>query len=162
MFAFTPGFDLAEKLLLLVPVLAGLLCIITAYRTYRLIMREGCGSERMVEISGHIQEGAEAFIKSEYFYLVFFIAGVSVLLYFDTGYKVLAFVCGALCSMVAGAAGMWTATRANVRTANAAQNGLAAALTVAFRGGAVMGLLVVGLGLTGLGSVLLLISFIYF
>ena len=162
MFAFTPGFDLAEILLLLVPVLAGLLCIIAAYRTYRLIMREGCGSERMIEIAGHIQEGAEAFIKSEYFYLIFFIAGISVLLYLETAFKTLAFIVGALCSMTAGAAGMWTATRANVRTANAAQKGLASALNVAFQGGSIMGLLVVGLGLTGLGSVLLIISFIYF
>ena len=162
MFVFAPGFDLLEKLLLFVPAIAGFLCIFTAWRTYRQIMKEECGSERMVEIATYIQEGAEAFIKSEYFILGFFIVGIAVLLYIEMPLKSLAFGTGAICSMLAGAFGMYTATRANVRTANAAQRGLAAALNVAFKGGSVMGLLVVGLGLTGLSAVLLVISWSYF
>jgi K(+)-stimulated pyrophosphate-energized sodium pump len=125
-------------------------------------MKEDCGSERMIEIASYIKEGAEAFIKSEYFILGFFVAGVGVLLYLEMPLKALAFTIGALCSMLAGAFGMHTATNANVRTANAAQKGLASALAVAFRGGSVMGLLVVGLGLIGLSAVLLVIAYIYF
>lgn len=121
------------------------------------------GSPRMAKIAKSIQDGAMAFLKAEYKILLFFVLGVTALLYWSgstndpdsKGLIALAFVVGAICSALAGYLGMKVATKANVRTANAAQDSLGKALEVAFAGGSVMGLGVVGLGILGLGGLFL-------
>ena len=122
------------------------------------VMREAPGSNRMKELSQAIQEGAMAFLSREYRTLAIFVAIVAVIIVLagfvtdDQGMRpetAIAFVYGAFSSGLAGYLGMLVATRANVRTANAARRGINPALTVAFAGGAVMGLSVVGLGLLG-------------
>lgn len=118
------------------------------------------GTARMGKIAKSIQEGAMAFLKAEYKILLWFVVGVAVLLYWSgstndpesQGMIAVAFVVGAVCSALAGYLGMKVATKANVRTANAAQESLGKALEVAFAGGSVMGLGVVGLGILGLGG----------
>lgn len=115
------------------------------------------GNARMQEIAGFIHEGAMAFLYREYRYLAVFIAIVfgvlSAFINWQTG---VCFVGGACCSILAGFFGMQVATKANVRTAAAAQSGMPAALRVAFSGGAVMGMSVAGLGMFGLGLMYLL------
>ena len=105
----------------------------------------------MKEISGYIEEGAMAFLKKEYSYLAVFILVVALATLLFLSYKTaFAFVVGAVFSIVAGYVGMRIAVKANVRTAQAAKNGIKDALEIAFSGGSVMGLGVVGLGLIGL------------
>ena len=109
------------------------------------------GTEKMREIAGAIAEGASAFLKSEYKILAVFIFALFLLItiFIDVGTAV-CFLLGALCSILAGFFGMRVATMANVRTANAArQSGMNKALSIAFSGGSVMGMCVVGLGLLG-------------
>jgi K(+)-stimulated pyrophosphate-energized sodium pump len=109
------------------------------------------GSDKMKEIATAIQEGAMAFLKREYVYVGIFGLVVAVLLAsFINWQTAVTFVCGALTSALAGFIGMRIATSANVRTTNAAKEGLAGALKIAFSSGAVMGLSVVGLGLLGI------------
>jgi K(+)-stimulated pyrophosphate-energized sodium pump len=117
------------------------------------------GSPRMAKIAKSIQDGAMAFLKAEYKILLWFVVGVAALLYWSGSTNehsheliALSFVVGAICSALAGYLGMKVATKANVRTANAAQDSLGKALEVAFAGGSVMGLGVVGLGILGLGG----------
>ena len=113
------------------------------------------GTERMKEIAGAIAEGARAFLFAEYRILAIFAVALFVLLFVLRGLPTaVCFVLGALLSVIAGYCGMNVATKANVRTANAArESGLAQALSVAFSGGAVMGLCVAGLGLLGVSVV---------
>ena len=120
------------------------------------IRREPTGDEKMQEISGATREGAMAFLFREYKVLIIFIIVVGVIFWLtlkNGGYTTLAFVIGALCSGIAGFGGMRVATIANVRTAQAAKKLLGDALQIAFRSGAVMGLLVVSLGLLGLVTI---------
>jgi K(+)-stimulated pyrophosphate-energized sodium pump len=146
-----------EKLFFLAPV-AGVVALFFAYLMANRVMREAPGSNRMKELSQAIQEGAMAFLSREYRTLAIFVAIVAVIIVLagfvtdDQGMRpetAIAFVYGAFSSGLAGYLGMLVATRANVRTANAARRGINPALTVAFAGGAVMGLSVVGLGLLG-------------
>ena len=116
----------------------------------------------MAKIAKSIQDGAMAFLKAEYRILFFFVLGVAILLYWSGSTNehsheliALSFVVGAICSALAGFLGMKVATKANVRTANAAQDSLGKALEIAFAGGSVMGLGVVGLGILGLGGLFL-------
>lgn len=113
------------------------------------------GTDKMKEIATYIREGSVAFMKQEYKYLAVFSVIMGVIIFFALGYETtIAFLIGAIFSALAGLIGMNIATKANVRTANAArQDGMNKALSVAFSGGAVMGLSVVGLGLIGLGIV---------
>ena len=113
----------------------------------------------MKKIAKSIQDGAMAFLRAEYRVLFVFVIAVAALLYWSGnnnpnshGLVAIAFVVGAFCSGLAGYLGMKVATKANVRTANAAKDSLGKALEVAFSGGAVMGLSVVGLGILGLGG----------
>ena len=113
----------------------------------------------MIKIARSIQEGAMAFLRAEYRILIIFVAAVAALLLWSGANNeeshalvALSFAVGALCSALAGFLGMKVATKANVRTANAAKDSLGKALEVAFSGGAVMGLGVVGLGILGLGG----------
>ena len=132
------------------PVLALCALIFAAYKA-GYVSKASPGSSRMQEIAGSIAEGANAFLRSEYKILAIFIVALFVLisLFIDLGTGV-CFVIGAGFSMLAGFFGMRVATKANVRTANAAmESGMTKALSIAFSGGSVMGMCVVGLGLLG-------------
>ena len=147
-----------ENLLLSLPSVGVLALLFTWWKT-QSINSIPEGSERMIKIARSIQEGAMAFLRAEYRILITFVAAVAALLYWsgsnnDQSHSLVAlsFAVGALCSALAGFLGMKVATKANVRTANAAKDSLGKALEVAFSGGAVMGLGVVGLGILGLGG----------
>ena len=143
-----------EQLPLLAPILGGLGFII-AIVLYNVIKAQPVGNETMKEISEAIHSGAMAFLRREYSVLVIFIVLVFFLIVLapSLGFQTaLAFLGGAICSMLCGFVGMKAATRANVRTAEAARtSGQAKALMISFNGGAVMGLMVASLGLIGLG-----------
>jgi len=121
------------------------------------VLKQDPGTEKMQEISKAIQEGAMAFLKAEWRVLIIFAAGVFVALSFSGGSIIkgvltgVAFVTGGLLSAAAGFIGMYVATRANTRTAQAATSGIAKALNVAFRSGLTMGLTVASFGVFGLG-----------
>jgi len=139
-----------------VPVLApvlGALGLLMAFALYRYVVAQPAGSGLMVEIAAAIETGAMAFLRKEYSILVWFIVVVAVLLSLGIGARTaLAFVSGAVCSMLAGFIGMKAATKANVRTAQAARTvGRDKALAVAFFGGSVMGLTIAALCILGLG-----------
>lgn len=136
----------------LAPVFGGL-GLLMALALYRYVLAQPSGTAVMEEISGQIHTGAMAFLRKEYSILVWFVLVVAVLLAVAVNpLTALAFVSGGLCSMLAGFFGMKAATRANVRTAAAANKvGRDRALAVAFFGGSVMGLSVASLGLLGLG-----------
>ena len=131
----------------------GLIALAVAYMLTAGIAKSSAGNARMQEISGYIHEGAMAFLYREYKYLAVFIVVVAVLisafLHVSTA---VCFVSGAIFSILTGYFGMIAATKANVRTAEAARGGIAPALKIAFSGGAVMGLGVVGLGVLGLSA----------
>ncbi|HHT71127.1 MAG TPA: sodium-translocating pyrophosphatase [Firmicutes bacterium] len=140
-----------ESLTILAPA-AGLLALIFAFYFAGRVNKADPGTEKMQEIAGAIHEGAMAFLMREYRVLVVFIIALFAVLSFAIDYQTaICFIFGALCSIGAGFIGMNVATRANVRTANAAHQGQGPALDIAFSGGAVMGMSVVGLGLLGLG-----------
>ena len=139
----------------LVPIAAVLVLLFATYLAAK-VNKQDEGTERMKEIAGAIAEGARAFLTAEYKILVIFVLVLFVLIGFGIGSWVTAvcFVIGALFSTVAGYCGMTVATKANVRTANAArQGGMNRALSVAFSGGAVMGMCVAGLGALGVSVV---------
>ena len=147
-----------DNLLLALPA-AGIFALLFTWWKTQTINSTPEGSERMSKIAASIQEGAMAFLRAEYRILVIFVAAVAALLYWSgsnneqSHYMVaVSFAVGALCSGLAGYLGMKVATKANVRTANAAKDSLGKALEVAFSGGSVMGLGVVGLGILGLGG----------
>jgi K(+)-stimulated pyrophosphate-energized sodium pump len=131
--------------------LAGLVC---AFVLYRLVLIYPAGEDKIKHIGDQIHLGAMVFMKREYKMLAIFALVLVVLLYISLGGKTtLAFAVGASCSALAGWLGMFSATKANVRTATAANTkGAADALAVAFFGGSIMGLCVASLGLAGLGS----------
>jgi K(+)-stimulated pyrophosphate-energized sodium pump len=134
------------------PILGGL-GLIVAGGLYLYILRQPVGTATMQEIAAAIHEGAMVFLKREYQILAIFVLVVLTLLgWLINGATAMAFLAGAACSMLAGFFGMEAATRANVRTAQAAnQYGEGRALMLAFSGGAVMGLSVASLGLVGIG-----------
>ncbi len=131
--------------------------LILALLLYWSITRKPEGSALMTEISASVHEGAMAFLRREYSMLLIFIIVVFALLYTSVNERTAyAFLTGAACSIAAGFAGMKAATRANVRTANAAsEHGQGPALSMAFSGGAVMGLAVASLGMLGISSLAL-------
>ena len=138
----------------ILPPLLGLLGLVAAFVVYLLVMKYPDGEDKVKKIGDQIHAGALAFMKTEYKYLLIFISVLVVLVWFALGiYSAVAVVVGAACSSLAGFIGMYAATKANVRTATAAQkDGPAAALSVSFYGGSVMGLCVAALGLIGLGA----------
>ena len=147
-----------DNLLLSLPAVGVLALIFTWWKT-QAINSTPEGSDRMSKIARSIQEGAMAFLRAEYRILVIFVVAVAALLFWSGSNNEqsdalvsVAFAVGAFCSALAGYLGMKVATKANVRTANAAKDSLGKALEVAFSGGAVMGLGVVGLGILGLGA----------
>ncbi len=131
----------------------GILSLIIAFLIYNYVKKQPNGTPLMQELEDAIHKGAMAFLKREYSVLIIFIAIVFVLLGWGIAWKTaIAFVTGALLSMVAGFSGMTAATRGNSRTAEAAnKSGQAKALNVSYFSGSVMGLAVAGLGLIGLG-----------
>jgi len=142
---------------LLLSTLSGVVALLFAFVLSREIGNADAGNARMREIAGFIHEGAMAFLYREYRYLsVFIVIVFAVLALFINWQTAVCFVGGACCSIMAGFFGMQVATKANVRTAAAAQNGMNAALRIAFSGGAVMGMSVAGLGMLGLGILYLL------
>lgn len=150
----------AEQFALL-GVIAGVVSMVYVLWRVLWINRQDAGTERMQRIASYIAEGAVAFLRAEYRVLVLFVLVVGVVLALavsrqGTSLIALSFLVGALCSGLAGYVGMKVATRANVRTANAARTSLNKALRVAFVGGSVMGMGVVGFGLLGIGILLLI------
>lgn len=141
--------------------LAGVLAIIMAVLLTNWITKQDTGTDRMREIAGYIREGAIAFLKREYYYMVIIISILFVLIWIGIGLTTaVLFLFGAILSVLAGAFGMNAATQGNVRTAAAASTGgMGAALKVAFRSGSVMGLAVAGLGLFGVGLMLIVLGF---
>ena len=131
----------------------GVLAIGFAFMRSKQIASKSAGNDRMKELAGYIQEGAMAFLQREYKTLVIFIVVLFFVLIFAINWQTaVCFLVGAMFSMFAGYMGMQAATKANVRTTNAAkEEGMSGALQIAFSGGAVMGLTVVGLGILGVG-----------
>ncbi|MBQ7283714.1 MAG: sodium/proton-translocating pyrophosphatase, partial [Oscillospiraceae bacterium] len=136
-------------------VAAGVLALVFAFVLTGKINKFDEGTARMKEIAGSIAEGARAFLFAEYKILVIFAVVLFVVLCVIRNVPTaLCFLVGAAFSTIAGYCGMNVATKANVRTASAAKDhGMAQALSVAFSGGAVMGMCVVGLGLLGVAAI---------
>ena len=151
-----------NQLLIIVPFF-GVLALLFAMFKSASISKQDPGNDKMKEIAGHIQEGAMAFLSREYRVLAIFVVVVAAIMAFayssdptSSPLIALSFVVGALCSGLSGVFGMKVATKANVRTANAARKGLTGALAVAFNGGTVMGMSVVGLAILGIGLLMIL------
>ncbi len=156
-----------ELMMYIAPV-AGVLALAFAYVKTLSVNKADAGTDKMKEIAGHIREGAMAFLGREYKVLAIFVGAVAVLLAVanagmeSSSWMVgLSFVVGAVCSGLSGFFGMRVATAANVRTTAAARKGLNEALVIAFGGGAVMGMSVVGLATLGLGLLMILYTNIW-
>ncbi len=138
----------------LIPPVFGIVGLIVAFVIFGLVMRYDEGPEKIQKIGAAIHSGAMVFMRREYSMLAMFAGVLLVILYLSLGgATAIAYIVGALSSAIAGWIGMFTATKANVRTTTAAhEDGAAAALSVAFFGGSIMGLTVASMGLLGLGS----------
>jgi len=136
-----------------VPIILGIFGLITALFLYKFVLTFSAGDGKIVEISDQIHLGAMAFIRKEYSILFIFALILIYGIYEGLGVpSTVAFIIGAVCSSATGFIGMYTATKANVRTTNAAnQTGLSDSLVIAFFGGSIMGLTVAAMGLLGLG-----------
>ena len=143
---------MSNELALWLSIGAGVLAVLYGAFSTQWILKQPAGNERMQQISAAIQEGAKAYMNRQYFTIG--IVGVVLAIVLAVALDVataFGFVIGAVFSGLAGYIGMYVSVRANVRTAEAARHGVNPALNVAFRGGAITGLLVVGLGLAGTG-----------
>jgi K(+)-stimulated pyrophosphate-energized sodium pump len=146
----------------------GLLGLIYTLIKFNWVSKQDAGNDRMKEISTYIAEGAMAFLKAEWKILSYFVVIVAILLGFmasrnpNSHWSILvSFILGAVFSATAGYIGMKVATKANVRTANAARTSLAKALNVSFTGGSVMGMGVAGLAVLGLGSLFIILRHLF-
>ncbi|HLK27832.1 MAG TPA: sodium-translocating pyrophosphatase [Puia sp.] len=156
-----------EKLIYLVPVM-GVIGLLYTFVKFSWVSKQDAGNDRMQEISRYIAEGAMAFLKAEWKILSYFVI-IAALLLGLMGWSnphsswviALAFVIGAVLSATAGYIGMRSATKANVRTAQAARTSLSKALAVSFTGGSVMGLGVAGLAVLGLGGLFIILKQIF-
>ena len=153
-----------ENLIYLVP-LMGVVGLLYTLIKFNWVAKQDAGSDRMKEISNYIAEGAMAFLKAEWKILGYFVAIVALLLGFMASKNSgshwsisISFIIGAVFSATAGYIGMRVATKANVRTAEAAKTSLSKALNVSFTGGAVMGLGVSGLAVLGLGGLFIVLK----
>ena len=147
---------MGQSIIYAVPAL-GVLALLYTFWKSSWVSKQEVGGEKMAFIAKNIADGAMAFLRAEYRVLAIFVVVVAALLAFtaqanSSPFVALSFILGAICSALAGFIGMRVATKANVRTTNAARTSLGKALEVAFAGGAVMGLGVVGLGVLGLGT----------
>ncbi len=143
--------------------LFGVVALIFVFLKSGWVSKQAVGDAKMSRIAKNIADGAMAFLKAEYKVLAIFVVAVAILLFFkgtseegSNGMVAVSFIIGAICSALAGFIGMKVATKANVRTTEAARTSLGKALEVAFAGGAVMGLGVVGLGILGLSGLFIL------
>ena len=154
---------MGQNLIYLIPVF-GMLALLFTFWKSSWVSKQEVGTEKMAKIAKSIADGAMAFLKAEYKVLSIFVVAVAILMGISgmtensSPLVALSFVIGAVCSALAGFIGMKVATKANVRTTNAARTSLGKALEVAFAGGSVMGMGVVGLGLLGLGSLFIVYS----
>jgi len=156
-----------DKLFYVVPAL-GIVGLLYTFIKFAWVSKQDAGNERMKEISNYIAVGAMAFLKAEYKILGYFVV-IGALLLGIMGYSnenshwtiAIAFIIGAFFSALAGFIGMRIATKANVRTAQAARTSLSKALAVSFTGGSVMGLGVAGLAVLGLGSLFIILKMIF-
>lgn len=152
-----------SNLIYLIPAMGIIGLLYTLFKS-NWIINQDAGTDKMKKIAGYIAEGAMAFLKAEYKALAIFVICVAVLLWFSADSEssspmvAVSFIIGAFCSALAGFIGMRIATKANVRTTNAARTSLGKALEVAFAGGSVMGMGVVGLGILGLSSLFIIYS----
>jgi K(+)-stimulated pyrophosphate-energized sodium pump len=156
-----------QNLIYLVPVM-GLIGLLYTFIKFNWVSKQDPGNDRMKEISTYIAEGAMAFLRAEWKILGYFVVIVAILLAFmsqsnpNSHWSIsLAFIFGAFSSALAGYIGMKVATKANVRTAQAARTSLSKALNVSFTGGAVMGLGVAGLAVLGLGGLYIILKQIF-
>jgi K(+)-stimulated pyrophosphate-energized sodium pump len=156
-----------DKLIYLVPVM-GAIGLLYTFIKFAWVSKQDAGSDRMQEISRYIAEGAMAFLKAEWKILSYFVILAAILLAFmgnsnpDSHWAIaISFILGAILSATAGYIGMRSATRANVRTAQAARTSLSKALKVSFTGGSVMGLGVAGLAVLGLGGLFIILKAIF-
>jgi len=146
-----------HTLFYIVPLFGILALLYTLFKS-AWVTKQDAGTDKMKSIASHITEGAMAFLKAEYKVLSIFVVSVAILLAISANAEIsspiiaVSFLVGAFCSAMAGFIGLKVATKANVRTTNAAREGLGKALEIAFAGGSVMGLAVVGLGVLGLGT----------
>lgn len=157
-----------DKILFYAVPAMGVVGLLYTFLKFNWVAKQDAGNDRMKEISTYIAEGAMAFLKAEWKILTYFVAIVALLLGVMASSNPhshwaisLAFIFGAVCSAVAGYIGMKVATKANVRTAQAARTSLSKALNVSFTGGAVMGLGVAGLAVLGLGGVYLILKQVF-
>ena len=151
-----------ELVIQLLPVF-GLVALLFVFVKNKWVSKQDVGDAKMARIAKNIADGAMSFLKAEYKILSIFVIAVAILLFFkgnsevgSNGMVALSFIVGAICSALAGFIGMRVATKANVRTTQAARTSLGKALEVAFAGGAVMGLGVVGLGVLGLSGLFMI------
>ena len=151
----------------LVPIF-GIIALIYTFVQSSWVSKQNAGNDRMKEISGYISDGAMAFLKAEYKVMGYFVIVVAILLAVMGGTSAnshwsigISFVLGAILSALAGFIGMKIATKANVRTAEAAKTSLSKALKVSFTGGSVMGMGVAGLAVLGLGGLYIIIKQIF-
>src|SRR5580692_783952 len=156
-----------DKLIYVVPVL-GAVGLLYTFIKFAWVSKQDPGNARMQEISQYIAEGAMAFLKAEWKILSYFVIIAAILLALMGGTNphshwsiAIAFILGAVLSATAGYIGMRSATKANVRTANAARTSLSQALKVSFTGGSVMGLGVAGLAVLGLGGLFIILKAIF-
>ena len=156
-----------DNLILLVPVM-GAIGLIYTFIKFNWVSKQDAGNERMKEISQYIAEGAMAFLRAEWKVLGYFVVIVGLLLAIMASSSphghwsiAIAFVVGAVLSATAGYIGMKVATKANVRTAQAARTSLSKALNVSFTGGSVMGMGVAGLAVMGLGGLFIILQKIF-
>ncbi|MEM2439607.1 MAG: sodium/proton-translocating pyrophosphatase, partial [Candidatus Bathyarchaeia archaeon] len=147
--------------------IAGLAAVSLAIYLYKYVTSQDSGTERMREIAGAIKEGARAYLRRQNMTLAVFVVvmaavlGVLYTFYENAAFGLsmaVAYIFGSICTTVAAYVGMMAAVEANVRTANAARHGLKKAFPVAFYGGAVMGLFIVGLALLGISLLYYLYS----
>ena len=156
-----------DLLFYLVPIF-GIIALIYTFIQSSWVSKQNAGNDRMKEISGYISDGAMAFLKAEYRIMTYFVVIVAILLAVMGGSSAnshwsigISFVLGAILSALAGFVGMKIATKANVRTAEAAKTSLSKALKVSFTGGSVMGMGVAGLAVLGLGGLYIIIKQIF-
>ncbi len=156
-----------DNLIYVIPVM-GVVGLLYTFVKFSWVNKQDAGNEKMKEISTYIAHGAMAFLKAEYKILTYFVI-IAALLLGIMGFTsatshwtiALSFICGAVMSALAGFIGMRVATKANVRTAQAARTSLAKALQVSFTGGSVMGLGVAGLAVLGLGGLFIILKAIF-
>ncbi len=156
-----------DNLIYVIPAM-GIVGLLYTFVKYAWVSKQDPGNERMQEISRYIAEGAMAFLKAEYKILTYFVI-IGALLLAVMGFSnenshwsiAVAFIIGAFFSALAGYIGMRVATKANVRTAQAARTSLAKALQVSFTGGSVMGLGVAGLAVLGLGGLFIILKAVF-